>query len=285
MQNSTARYSIDSGLLNAKRIPGFLPGILFCFLLTRAAHANPTLATQLFQEADWRACAQESRRELLQNPADETAQLLAACATHRLGRQDAQLFATLEQLAAQCKDPRIRSRAALELGLLHYQKRQTAAAAQAAVQAFMETPEASVFMASGDLLDMLLKAKPGTTLPPHAAMQLKTYSAMPAHETPQEIASLRTNKKPSLFSLPVRGIVAFYRHAIRPAIGSRCSLHPSCSEYFAQAGRRHGLLAFPMIADRLVREPGVVSQGADPVQVNTKTYYRDPVEQHDEWME
>jgi putative component of membrane protein insertase Oxa1/YidC/SpoIIIJ protein YidD len=285
MQNSTAQFIIDSGLMNAKRIPGFLPGILFCFLLARAAHANPTLAAQLFQEADWRACAQESRRALLQDPADETAQLLAACATHRLGRQDAPLFATLQRLADQSQDSHIRSRAALELGLLYYQTRQTAAATAAAVQAFVETPEAPVFIASGDLLEMLLKAKPDTVLPPHVAMQLKTYSAMPAHETPQEIASLRPNKKPSLFSLPVRGITAFYRHAIRPAIGSRCSLHPSCSEYFTQAGRRHGLLAFPMIADRLVREPGVVNQGADPVQVNTKTYYRDPVEQHDEWME
>jgi len=271
--------------MTAKRIPGFLPGILFCFLLAPAAHANPTLAAQLFQEADWRACAQESRRTLLQNPSDETAQLLAACATHRLGRRNTPLFISLQQLAFQCRDPRIRSRAALELGLLYYQTKQTEAATKAAVQAFMETTEAPVFIASGDLLGLLLKAKHGTALPPHVAMQLKTYSAMPTHETPPEIANLRPDKNPSIFSWPVRGITAFYRRAIRPAIGSRCSLHPSCSEYFTQAGRRHGLLAFPMIADRLVREPGVVNQGAYPVQVNMKTYYCDPVEDHDAWME
>ncbi|MCX7819302.1 MAG: membrane protein insertion efficiency factor YidD [Kiritimatiellae bacterium] len=76
------------------------------------------------------------------------------------------------------------------------------------------------------------------------------------------------------------GIVGVYRRWIRPAIGRRCSLSPSCSEYFLQAARRHGWLAFPMIADRLVREPGVVAAGA----AGPDGRVADPLEEHDVWL-
>jgi hypothetical protein len=76
------------------------------------------------------------------------------------------------------------------------------------------------------------------------------------------------------------GIVGVYRRWIGSAIGARCSLVPSCSEYFRQAGRRHGWLAFPMIADRLVREPGVVA--AAEVRVGGRV--ADPLEDHDAWL-
>lgn len=78
----------------------------------------------------------------------------------------------------------------------------------------------------------------------------------------------------------VRGIVGFYRRQIRPAIGARCSLQPSCSEYFMQAGRLHGILSVPMIADRLVREPSLVRVGANPMQVDGHWRFPDPVESH-----
>jgi len=76
------------------------------------------------------------------------------------------------------------------------------------------------------------------------------------------------------------GIVRMYRRWVGPAIGARCSLTPSCSEYFLQAGRRHGWLAFPMMADRLVREPSVVAAA----EVRIAGRIADPLEDHDGWM-
>ena len=84
---------------------------------------------------------------------------------------------------------------------------------------------------------------------------------------------------------PAEGMIALYRTQISPAIGDRCSLYPSCSEYCMQAMRRHGLLGLAMYADRAVREPDVVRKQQDPVIINGKRKYRDPLEDHDWWME
>ena len=79
--------------------------------------------------------------------------------------------------------------------------------------------------------------------------------------------------------------IAFYRGQISPAIGDRCNLEPSCSEYFHQAKALHGLKAIPMAADRFFREPGVNSEKKDPVLMPSgQIRYRDPLENHDFWM-
>lgn len=88
----------------------------------------------------------------------------------------------------------------------------------------------------------------------------------------------------SLLALPGEIIVAFYRFCISPAIGARCSIQPSCSQYFLEASRKHGLLAFPIIADRLVREPGLVAEKRVTVLVGGKTRIADPLADHDNWL-
>lgn len=85
-------------------------------------------------------------------------------------------------------------------------------------------------------------------------------------------------------SAPGRAVVWIYRSLIRPAIGARCSLDPSCSEYFLQSSRRHGLLGFPMMADRLVREPSVVHAHPAPAPPGGAVRVSDPVANHDFWM-
>lgn len=82
-----------------------------------------------------------------------------------------------------------------------------------------------------------------------------------------------------------RAVVSFYRFAVSPAIGARCALEPSCSQYFLIASRKHGFLGIPMIADRFIREP--VASGADrPVVRNAAGALKhpDPVEDHDWWF-
>lgn len=88
----------------------------------------------------------------------------------------------------------------------------------------------------------------------------------------------------SAASAPGRAVVWVYRSLVRPAIGARCSLEPSCSEYFLQSSRRHGLLGFPMMADRLVREPSEVHAHPTPVLPGGAVRVPDPVSNHDFWM-
>lgn len=88
----------------------------------------------------------------------------------------------------------------------------------------------------------------------------------------------------SAASAPGRAMVWVYRSLVRPAIGARCSLDPSCSEYFLLTSRRHGLLGFPMMADRLVREPSEVHAHPVPVPPGGSIRVPDPVSNHDFWM-
>ena len=76
----------------------------------------------------------------------------------------------------------------------------------------------------------------------------------------------------------------FYKFAVGPALGSRCALEPSCSSYFLEASRKHGLVGLPMIADRFVREP--VASASDKWVRNAKGELKhpDPVSDHDGWF-
>ena len=81
------------------------------------------------------------------------------------------------------------------------------------------------------------------------------------------------------------GVVGFYRLFVGSAIGSRCVLEPSCSQYYLEAGRAHGLVGVPMIADRFVREP--VVSGSDRLVLRPDGTWRhpDPVSDHDWWFQ
>ena len=121
--------------------------------------------------------------------------------------------------------------------------------------------------------DRVLAAHPGHPV----ASDLRAESGRRVHAAPAPTDG-------TAGSLPGRGIVAVYRSLVRPAIGARCSLHPSCSEYLLQASRRHGLLAFPMMADRLVREPSVVHDHPVPAPPGGEVRVPDPLSDHDFWM-
>jgi len=104
---------------------------------------------------------------------------------------------------------------------------------------------------------------------------------------PQPIApppTLATLGRESV-TIPAQAFISLYRTQISPAIGARCSLEPSCSEYFVQAVKKHGLLGAPLIADRFVREPDVFKAREKPiVMLDGRIRYADPVSDHDFWM-
>ena len=85
--------------------------------------------------------------------------------------------------------------------------------------------------------------------------------------------------------LPVRAVIAFYRGQISPAIGERCILEPSCSEYMLQACKAHGLLGVPIGMDRLTREPSVpVGESNAVARPDGTIRFADPVSDHDFWF-
>jgi putative component of membrane protein insertase Oxa1/YidC/SpoIIIJ protein YidD len=79
-------------------------------------------------------------------------------------------------------------------------------------------------------------------------------------------------------------VFRFYKFAVGPALGSRCALEPSCSRYFLDASRKHGLVGIPMITDRFVREP--VASASDKLvrDGNGELKHPDPVSEHDWWF-
>ena len=65
---------------------------------------------------------------------------------------------------------------------------------------------------------------------------------------------------------PLIALIRIYKYLISPYLGSRCRFEPSCSEYAAEAFKRHGVLRGLWLALRRVLHchpwhPG----GFDPV--------------------
>jgi putative component of membrane protein insertase Oxa1/YidC/SpoIIIJ protein YidD len=101
---------------------------------------------------------------------------------------------------------------------------------------------------------------------------------------PAARAEAASEERGSIAAAVGHAVLDLYRSQIRPAIGQRCSLQPSCSEYARQALSRHGVVGVALIGDRAIREPDVVAAQADPVVINGRRFYRDPLDAHDGWL-
>ena len=98
----------------------------------------------------------------------------------------------------------------------------------------------------------------------------------------QALSCVNTRRGPG--AAFARAVVRFYRGFIASAIGARCVLEPSCSQYFLDASRKHGILGIPMIADRFVREPPESHSDRLIRTKNGQWRHYDPVEDHDWWF-
>ncbi|HOW96535.1 MAG TPA: membrane protein insertion efficiency factor YidD [Kiritimatiellia bacterium] len=268
--------------MRTRRIPGGWPGILLFFAAARLGAAGADLAQELFDEGRWAECARESRRVLLSDPRNETAALHLAVARLRLGGTDEEPLAALTS----ARDPEIRARAAYELGRLNWAAGDPAAAYPLLRQAFLETRSQPLSLRSGCSLNELLRAFPNLGKDDLALVQsLETCRPLWSRALRAECAAPRARAdRGGWLSAPGKWLVSFYRTQIRPAIGARCSLEPSCSAYFLAASRAHGLLGLPMMADRLVREPSVVAEARRPVPGDGAPRFADPVSDHDFWF-
>jgi hypothetical protein len=271
-----------------KRIPAAWAGILFFLCAARFAPASggaDELALALFGEGDWAACRVECVRVLAADATDETAALLKGAAGLRLG-QDA-----TGELRAFCARPAVTSNAAamarFEMGRYFAWHDRAGDAAAELVQAFRGAQDPAVSLPAGCRLDALLAREPALAEAyPAVRVQLGSCRSLWTPDLRARCVPPTPRASESgWLGRPVGWMIALYRTQIRPAIGQRCSLVPSCSEYCLRAVRKHGLVAgLAAYGDRAVREPDVVSEKRRPVMVNGRRRYPDPLEEHDAWL-
>lgn len=267
-----------------KRIPGLVSGILF--FLASCCLAGPTaeLASELFEEGDYLGCDRECRRVLSVAPEDQLARLLAAVVELRLRPGDAAAAAFPRELL-NAADARVQSAAHFEMGLMWWRSGNPSAAAShlaTAVETASSPPAGA--LASRCLWLVIRRLPPDSVLATAWRDRLNDQRSVWTAAVTEAAEGLMGPVRGHELAGPGRAIVAFYRRFVGPAIGARCSLEPSCSRYFLESCERHGLLGFPLIADRLVREPGVVQAAASPVRRNGGVRYADPVSAHDGWL-
>jgi hypothetical protein len=258
--------------------------LLLLILPTLAADRAAELAGDLFAEGQWQACLCECRRASLAEPTNAAPRVLGALAALRLGHNSATALAQLERLAGAATNE-MTTLAAYELGRARWRQGDATNACRWTQFAFRHTARPELFARSGCLLAEITRQFPSLgNKDPQLFQTLETCRPLWMPDIVREVLAAPPASA-AAGSLPVRWITALYRTQIRPAIGSRCSLTPSCSEYFLQAGRKHGLLAFPLMGDRLVREPGVVAEAEHPVLDGEHFRYADPLVDHDHWLE
>lgn len=288
MRKSTAQRFIE--IVPTERCRTIIPvlciGMIFlsaCAVF--AGERTNTLAVTLYAEGDWTEARREAARVLSEHPDDETARLILADAALQLNPKSAEALSELDALSNEATDPAIRSRAAYHAGRAQWALGNRAAAWNAYAIAFLHPENQATFLRSGCAM-FLLKREDGTLgeQEPALLQQLATCRDLWNFDLRDEVRVHTAKEKKSRGFRPAARIVSFYRSQIAPAIGSRCSLEPSCSEYFLQASREHGWRGVPMIGDRLVREPGVVSAAWQPVERGGQTRYRDPVHDHTFWF-
>lgn len=259
-------------------------GILFAFYGRPSSGAESSLASRLFVEEQWVECRRESRRDLAERPDDPTAQFFFHAAGLRGGISPEPSAEGLAELASRPGLPAEWSaRSAYELGRDAWARGDPTNAWRYLSAAFQYHDDPVLYKSAGCMLFMLQFDHPELPSEDDAMLvsQLRAMRPVWTHERIHEAMSrMPRAEKNAITGRPGQWVVSFYRAQIAPAIGQRCSLYPSCSEYFRQASREYGLKGLPLIADRLVREPGVVHDARHPVRSGDRTLFADPLEDH-----
>jgi putative component of membrane protein insertase Oxa1/YidC/SpoIIIJ protein YidD len=273
----------------AQQIPGLVPGIFFFAWVTAGVAASSLdLAVDLFAEEDWGQARTEALRVAYTLPDGQAhqAQLLASVSGLRAGmdrtRAEDSLRALWQEESAELE---LRSMAAYELGLAEWADGGTTNVLEALSFSYLHARQPSLFWRAGCSLYFFLKQ--------HKALRQQESVLWSSLQSCRDAWPLEVWREcrpapkagSSVGSLPGKWVVQFYRTQISPAIGSRCDLLPSCSEYFLQASRAHGLLGIPIMADRFIREPSVVSAAEKPVVMpDGHIRLSDPLSDHDSWL-
>ena len=260
-----------------------IAALFFCAAMPARA-LDDGLAWQLFAEGQYRYARREALRQLEAEPDRFADRYVAASSALRLDAADAQGAQELDELVRADPPMPWAALAALERGRLHALRKEPDEAVSRFAQAFFQAPNDAVFQCAAQALRRLfdehkvLKKR-------HSSLARQARSArVAAHGSACAVCSAVPAGGRRSDGHPLLWIVRFYRRQVRPAIGDRCVIEPSCSEYFAQASRAHGWWSIPLIADRFVREPGVSYRAERPVVVGGRVRYADPLEDHVFWL-
>ncbi|WP_372808256.1 membrane protein insertion efficiency factor YidD [Pontiella sp.] len=243
-----------------------------------------TLAEDLFLKGEWGLCHRECRRALLEGEEPEMRfRLLDAMSAVRSGAAAEAVAPQLAAIVEESREVQVSALAAYELGRQQWRMDRPSEAFNSIAMAFHSTTNKELFLHAACSLSRLMKQNPELRQNQEGLIsQINTsrnqwYEGLFAQCGKPEPA----NHEPAAPGW----IIGFYRSQISPAIGDRCNLQPSCSEYFVEARERRGLLAVPMIADRFVREPDVNRRQREPlIMEDGRIRYADPIEHHDFWM-
>ena len=157
-------------------------------------------------------------------------------------------------------------------------------------EAFRTARDPRVFRVAGAALDLLFRSDEDfRNANPSLAAQVEMCSGgwtekdiADARKCVEALAPATRRRGPGAWL--AAGVVGFYRLFVGPAIGNRCVLEPSCSRYYLEASRKHGILGVPMVTDRFVREP--VESNSERLMHMPDGSWRhpDPVSDHDWWF-
>ena len=256
-------------------------GALLLVISGASIASGSTLAHELFEEENWSTCRIECARHL-QSASDAEIRLLHAICGLRLG-----LEAT-DQLHALCEDgatpPRIQAWAHYELGRALWLSGKTAMAFAHLKQSYLTADDINLHQRAGCTLDFVVKENPALLNTALGLESLLLTSRKMWDRTLRSECQRPPKQKKGILTAPARGMITLYQAQIAPAIGSRCSLHPSCSHYASEALQKHGLVGLAVLGDRFIREPSVVSAKDKPIIINGHGKYADPLSDHDNWM-
>jgi putative component of membrane protein insertase Oxa1/YidC/SpoIIIJ protein YidD len=242
------------------------------------------LAHDLLAEGDWAAAAREARRVEIAapNPTARVVRLVAEWHA-RPAEADPAAFSALRRDPA--LGPAHQSLAALYLGVLHLRAGRDREAADPLRQVLLGPSEGHLLpRAVGALLALESRDEDAFAAWPGFLAQVRASAGLCPPELRAEVEAWIRPPTEAVPPAPARWLLCFYRSQISPAIGQRCAMIPSCSEYYRQASRRHGLvLGTAMVADRFYREPDHARLRLKPVPVDGKEKYEDPVSDHDFW--
>ncbi len=267
------------------KTPLLLGGVFLC-LPVFVFGSSSDLAEELFNDGDWPAAQREAQRAATGSTSiseRERLRWMAAVAALRAPNDRATREAALADLQAlneSAAAPESRGRAALEVGHSLLRQGRPDEAWPWLARAFRSGASDPVVLAAGAELLWLGRVKP-SRWNRDSDLRLPLATLRPVLWNLPLVS--RERRHPSLGVRAGLWLTRFYRSQIRPAIGSRCQMHPTCSAYFVEAAHRHGWRSLPLIADRLIREPSVVQAGENPIYEPERIAYPDSVEAHTFW--
>ena len=244
------------------------------------------LARALYEEHDWRGAWVEALRAKSQAEANAEAELIYALASLHMDFEQAERKQALVDRLETIHDAGLRAWGNYELGRIFWLNDEPDAALQGLKRAFEDSPDPELFAQAGYSLWVLLVRHPALLDDAHPLRhQLRTSRRLFTPAIRETAAPPPPSTSvPAILAVPAVGLVRLYQTQIGPAIGQRCSMHPSCSEYCLEATRRYGLVGIPMTADRLIRETDHVNHRIRPILIDGRIKYDDPVDHHSFWF-